>query len=340
MSKIVCFGEIMMRLNPENSLRFVQANNFEISYSGSEANVCVSLANYDAQVSFVSKVPENPLGQSAINELRKYGVDTQYVIQGGNRLGLYFLEKGVSQRASKVIYDRKNSSFSESQSNDYDWDKIFSDANWFHFSGITPAVSKNVAEICLTACKKAKEKGITVSCDLNYRKTLWDKTQANSVMSDLFQYVDVCIANEEDIQNVFGLSAEKTDVEQGKLDISNYEDLAKQIINKFNCKYVAFTLRKSFSASNNDWSGMIISKDSTYKAKDYSINIVDRVGAGDSFSGMLIYAMTKGYSMQDSIEYATAASCLKQTIQNDFNHTLLSEVESLVKGNSAGRIMR
>lgn len=340
MSKVVCFGEIMMRLNPENSLRFVQSNQFEISYSGSEANVCVSLANYNAQVNFVSKVPDNPLGQSAINELRKFGVDTQYVCQGGSRLGLYFLEKGASQRASKVIYDRKNSAFSESDQSDYDWDKIFSDATWFHFSGITPALSSNVADICLTACKKAKEKGLTVSCDLNYRKTLWDKPQAQKVMTKLFEYVDVCIANEEDIQNVFGLSAEKTDVEHGKLDISSYENLAKQIIKKFNCKNVAFTLRKSYSASNNDWSGMLITQDATYKAKDYSINIVDRVGAGDSFAGMLIYAMTKGFSMQDCIEYATAASCLKQTIQNDFNQITLSEVESLVKGNCAGRIMR
>lgn len=330
MKKIVCFGEIMMRLNPLNKERFIQADNFAISYSGAEANVCASLANYfedSSQIYFVSKVPANELGKSSIKTLRSQNINTEYVVQGGQRLGLYFLEEGASQRPSKVIYDRKNSSFAESSISDYDWDKIFEDCSWFHFSGITPALSENLAEICKMACKKAKEKNIKISCDLNYRKKLWTTEKANSVMSELFEFVDVCIANEEDVQNVFGL--------QG-----SYEELAQKIIQKFSCKLVAFTLRESFSADKNIWSGLLFSKTESFKSEKYEIQIVDRVGAGDSFSGALIYALLNDYSNQNSLEFATAASCLKHSIHGDFNQVTVDEVLSLMNGNSNGRIQR
>lgn len=330
MKKIVCFGEIMMRLNPLNKERFIQADNFAISYSGAEANVCASLANYfedSSQIYFVSKVPVNELGKSSIKTLRSQNINTEYVVQGGQRLGLYFLEEGASQRPSKVIYDRKNSSFAESSVTDYNWDIIFEDCSWFHFSGITPALSENLAEICKIACKKAKEKNIKISCDLNYRKKLWTTEKANSVMSELFEFVDVCIANEEDVQNVFGL--------QG-----SYEDLAQKIIQKFSCKLVAFTLRESFSADKNIWSSLLFSKTESFKSEKYEIQIVDRVGAGDSFSGALIYALLNDYSNQNSLEFATAASCLKHSIHGDFNQVTVDEVLSLMNGNANGRIQR
>ena len=330
MKKIVCFGEIMMRLNPLNKERFIQADNFAISYSGAEANVCASLANYfedSSQIYFVSKVPANELGKSSIKTLRSQNINTEYVVQGGQRLGLYFLEEGASQRPSKVIYDRKNSSFAESSVTDYNWDIIFEDCSWFHFSGITPALSENLAEICKMACKKAKEKNIKISCDLNYRKKLWTTEKANSVMSELFEFVDVCIANEEDVQNVFGL--------QG-----SYEELAQKIIQKFSCKLVAFTLRESFSADKNIWSSLLFSKTESFKSEKYEIQIVDRVGAGDSFSGALIYALLNDYSNQTSLEFATAASCLKHSIHGDFNQVTVDEVLSLMKGNANGRIQR
>lgn len=330
MKKIVCFGEIMMRLNPLNKERFIQADNFAISYSGAEANVCASLANYfedSSQIYFVSKVPANELGKSSIKTLRSQNINTEYVVQGGQRLGLYFLEEGASQRPSKVIYDRKNSSFAESSVTDFNWDIIFEDCSWFHFSGITPALSENLAEICKMACKKAKEKNIKISCDLNYRKKLWTTEKANSVMSELFEFVDVCIANEEDVQNVFGL--------QG-----SYEELAQKIIQKFSCKLVAFTLRESFSADKNIWSSLLFSKTESFKSEKYEIQIVDRVGAGDSFSGALIYALLNDYSNQNSLEFATAASCLKHSIHGDFNQVTVDEVLSLMNGNSNGRIQR
>lgn len=330
MKKIVCFGEIMMRLNPPNKERFVQADNFEISYSGAEANVCVSLANYfedSSQIYFVSKVPQNEFGKSCIKTLKANNVNTDFVVQGGNRLGLYFLEEGASQRPSKVIYDRQYSSFSESSVNDYDWDKIFEDCSWFHFSGITPALSDNLVEICKIACQKAKEKNITVSCDLNYRNKLWTTKKASCVMTELFEYVDVCIANEEDVQKVFALEG-------------TYDELAKQLIEKFNCKLVAFTLRKSFTADKNAWSTVLFSKNEKIESSQYEIQIVDRVGAGDSFSGALIYALLNGYSNKDTLEFATAASCLKHSIHGDFNQVSVNEVLSLMNGNGNGRIVR
>ncbi len=340
MKKVVTFGEIMMRLNPEGYLRIVQAENFEATYAGGEANVAVSLANYGLDAAFVSKVPAHEVGQCAVNALRRYGVDTSKMVRGGNRLGIYFCEKGASQRASKVIYDRAGSSIAEASKNDFDWDSIFEGVDWFHFTGITPALGGNLPEICLEACRKAKEKNITVSCDLNYRKKLWTNEEANKVMSKLITYVDVCIANEEDAADVFGIHAENTDITAGKLNHDGYISVAKQISERFGCKKVAITLRSSISANDNDWAGMLYSDGKAYFSPTYHIHIVDRVGGGDSFGGGLIYSLISEKSEQDAINFAVAASCLKHTIEHDFNLMSVAEVEALVGGNASGRVQR
>jgi len=340
MSKVVCFGEIMLRLNPEGYLRLVQATRLEATYAGGEANVAVSLANYGINASFVSKVPDNEIGRSAINALREYGVDTRNVLLGGPRLGIYFVEKGASQRASKVIYDRAGSSIALAKRDEFDWDRIFEDTTWFHFTGITPALGGDLPEICMDACKKAKEKGITVSCDLNYRKKLWSREKAKEVMSRLMPYVDVCIANEEDAADVFGIKAEGTDVYSGKLSKDGYIDVAEKLAEQFDLKYVAITLRGSISANDNYWSGMLYKDGKACFSPEYLVHIVDRVGGGDSFGGGLIYALINGYEQQDAINFAVAASCLKHTIEHDFNLVSVEEVKSLAKGNASGRVQR
>lgn len=340
MKKIVCFGELMLRLNPEGYLRIPQADCFMASYAGGEANVAVSLANYGEDVAFVTYVPDNALGQSAINALRHWGVDTSWMKKGGERLGIYFVEKGASQRASTVIYDRKNSSIANSTVDQYDWKQIFEGADWFHFTGITPSLSDTLVDVCRNACRVAKEKGVIISCDLNYRKNLWSKEKANEVMSELVPYVDVLISNEEDAQDVFGISASNTNLINGNIDIQGYEDVAKQLSSRFGCKYVAITLRGSISASINNWSGVFYDSIKMYQAKNYQINIVDRVGGGDSFCGALIYALHNGYSPQQTIEFAVAASCLKQTIEYDFNHVTIEEVKKLMAGDGSGRVQR
>ncbi len=340
MGKIITFGEIMLRLNPEGYLRIPQAGCFMASYAGGEANVSVSLANYGEETAFVTYVPDNAIGESAINALRHWGVDTKYMFKGGSRLGIYFVEKGASQRPSKVIYDRKNSAVAESTVSDYDWDQIFEGADWFHWTGITPALSDNLSEVCLAACKKAKEKGITVSCDLNYRKNLWTNEKAKEVMSRLVPYVDVLIANEEDAKDVFGITAAGTDIDAGKINSEGYVSVAKQLAETFGCKYVAITLRGSISASDNNWSAMLYDGKEAHIAKNYLIRIVDRVGGGDSFGGGLIYALHNGYDTAKAVEFATAASCLKQTIEYDFNCVNVKEVESLMGGNASGRVQR
>ena len=340
MGKIITFGEIMLRLNPEGYLRISQANYFAASYAGSEANVAVSLANFGEDVAFVTYVPDNALGESAINAIRHWGVDTKFMFKGSGRIGIYFLEKGASQRASTVLYDRKESSIAKSKISDYAWDEIFEGVDWFHWTGITPALSDSLAEICLEACKKAKEKGIKISCDLNYRKNLWSRERAREVMSGLVPYVDVLIANEEDCKDIFDISAKDTDIDAGELNKEEYISVAKQMTEKFGCKYVAITLRGSVSASDNKWSAMIYSYGEYYFAKEYLIHIVDRVGGGDSFSGGLIYGLYNNYSIDKALEFATAASCLKQTIENDFNCVSVKEVESLIKGNGSGRVQR
>ena len=340
MAKVVTFGEIMMRLNPEGYLRFLHADRFEASYAGGEANVAVSLANYGMDAASVSKVPAHEIGQNAINALRHFGVDTKHVVRGGSRLGLYFVEKGASQRASKVIYDRAGSAIALAQPTDFDWDAIFEGADWFHWTGITPALGGYLPEICLEACKAAKAKGVKISCDLNYRKKLWSTEKANAVMSELIRYVDVCIANEEDAKDVFGIEAEGTDINAGKLNHEGYISVAKQICDRFGCEKVAITLRSSISANDNDWAAMLYDGGNAYFSPSYRIHIVDRVGGGDSFGGGLIYSLLSGKEPQDAINFAVAASCLKHTIEHDFNLVSVAEVENLAAGNASGRVQR
>ena len=341
MSKIITFGEIMMRLYPPGYLRFLQTDTFEATYAGGEANVAVSLANYGNDAAFVSKVPEHEIGQNAVNALRRYGVDTSMILRGGPRLGVYYCEKGASQRGSKVIYDRAGSSIALAGREEFDWDRIFNGADWFHFTGITPALGGELPEICLDACRAAKEKGITVSCDLNYRGKLWTREKAGQVMAELMPYVDVCIANEEDAKDVFGIAAENTDINSGKLDREGYISVARQLTERFEFKAVAITLRGSISASENNWSGMLYVGGKACFARNYLIHLVDRVGGGDSFGGGLIHAMRKwADDPQQQIEYAVAASCLKQATEFDFNLASEKEVLALVGGNASGRVQR
>ena len=340
MKKVVTFGEIMMRLNPPGYQRLLQTVSLEVSYAGGEANVAVSLANLGHKASFVSAVPNNPLGQAAINAVRRYGVDTERVIRTGNRLGTYYVEKGASQRASKVIYDRANSSITQSKSGDYPWDEIFADTDWFHFTGITPALGGDLPEICRESCIAAKAHGVKVSCDLNYRNKLWTRDQARTVMTELMPYVDVLIANEEDAHDVFGIAAENTDVSSGQLDRQAYISVAKQLSERFKIPEVAITLRKSISANVNEWSGMLYTQGSAWFSTNYSINIVDRVGGGDSFGGALICAMLEQRDPQYTIDFAVAASCLKHTMEQDFNLITRDEVLSLMAGNASGRVQR
>lgn len=340
MKKVVTFGEIMMRLNPEGYLRFVQADSFEATYAGGEANVAVSLANYGNDAAFVCKVPTHEIGQCAVNSLRRFGVDTSKIVRGGDRLGLYFVEKGASQRGSKVIYDRANSAIALSQREEFDWDAILDGVEWFHWTGITPALGGELPEITLDALRKCKEKGITVSCDLNYRAKLWSREKAGEVMGRLTPYVDVLIANEEDAKDVFGIEAEGSDIMSGKLNQQGYVRVAQQLSERFGCKAVAITLRGSISASENNWAGMLYTGGSAYLSKNYLIKIVDRVGGGDSFGGGLIHAMLKGMEPQDVIEFAVTASCLKQTLEHDFNLMSEKEVMTLMGGNASGRVQR
>ena len=338
--KVVTFGELMLRLAPENYLRFVQSDKYEATFGGAEANVAVSLANYGVDCAFVTKLPSHEIGQAAVNSLRKFGVDTTKIVRGGARVGIYYCEKGASQRPSKVIYDRAGSAIATASVNDFDWDKIFDGVTWFHFTGITPALSDECAELTLAACKKAREKGITISCDLNFRKKLWSKEKASEIMSKVCLYVDYCIANEEDAKDVFGIEAANTDINSGKLDRDGYVSVAKQLTEKFNFKGVAITLRESLSANDNNWSGMLYTDGEAHFSKKYAMHIVDRVGGGDSFGGGLIYSLLNNYDAQRAIEFAVAASCLKHSIEGDYNMVSVSEVESLAKGSGSGRVQR
>ena len=340
MKRVVTFGEVMLRLAPEGYLRFLQVDSFGATFGGGEANVAVSLANFGLSAAFVTKLPSHEIGQMAVNSLRKYGVDTSEIVRGGDRVGIYYLEKGASQRPSKVIYDRAGSSIAKADKSDFDWDKIFSGADWFHFTGITPALGDNVAEICLAAVKAAKQHGLTVSCDLNYRKKLWSREKAGKVMSELMPYVDVCIANEEDAADVFGIIAADTDVTEGKVNREGYKEVAKQLKERFNFSYVAITLRSSISANDNDWAAMLYDGDSYYFSRSYRMHIVDRVGGGDSFGAGLIYAMLNGVCSEAAIEFAVAASCLKHSVEGDYNMMTVQEVLNLANGDSSGRVQR
>ncbi len=340
MSKVVTFGELMLRLAPENYLRFVQSEKYEATFGGAEANVAVSLANYGVDVAFVTKLPEHEIGQAAVNSLRKFGVNTDLIVRGGDRVGIYYCEKGASQRPSKVIYDRAYSAISQAKVSDFNWNKIFKGVEWFHFTGITPALSDTTAKICLKACQEAKKRGITISCDLNFRKKLWSKEKAGKVMGELCSYIDYCIANEEDAKDVFGIEADNTDIYGGKLNREGYISVAKKLTDRFNFKGVAITLRESISASDNNWSGMLYTNGEAYFSKKYAMHIVDRVGGGDSFGGGLIYSLVNGYEPQKAIEFAVAASCLKHSIEGDYNMVSVKEVAALAGGDASGRVQR
>lgn len=340
--KIVSFGELMLRLSPPGYERILQCNQFQVLFGGAESNVSVSLANYGLDASFVSKIPTNNISQAAVNTLRSFGVDTSRLVRGGDRLGIYYCEKGASVRPSKVDYDRKHSAIAEADPSEFDWEAILADAKWLHWTGITPALSANVAKITLDAVKVAKKLGVTVSCDLNYRKNLWSKDEANKVMSELVPYVDVLIANEEDAADVFGIHAEATDITSGKLSTEGYESVARQLVKRFGCKKIAITLRESLSASDNNWSGLLYDaqEDAFFLSKKYALRLVDRVGGGDSFGSGLIYALATGHDCRYAVEFAAAASALKQTIEGDFNYSSIKDVESLMGGNASGRVQR
>ena len=340
MSKVVTMGEIMLRLSSPFNSRFVQSQSFDVNYGGGEANVAVSLANYGHDAYFVSKVPAHEIGDCAVNSLRKFGVHTDYIARGGDRLGIYYLETGASMRPSKVIYDRAHSSLSEANPSDFDFDKIFENADWFHWSGITPAISDKSAEILRLALISAQKHGVTVSCDLNFRKKLWTSEKAISIMRPLMQYVDVCIGNEEDAQLCLGFKPD-SDVTGGKTDASGYKEIFKQMKEEFGFKYVVSTLRESFSATHNGWKALIYNGEEFYESKRYDINpIIDRVGGGDSFAGGLIHGLLKYKDQGKALEFAVAASALKHTIPGDYNCVSEKEVETLMGGDASGRVQR
>ena len=340
MGTVVTFGEIMLRLAPEGYYRFFQNDRLQATFGGGEANVAVSLANFGMNSKFVTKLPAHAIGEGAVSALRGLGVDTGSIVRGGERIGIYYLEKGASQRGSVCIYDRAHSAIQEAEPGDFDWDRIFDGAEWFHFTGITPALGPNLVNICLDACKAAKSKGIKISCDLNYRNKLWTMQQAREAMTKLCEYVDVCISNEEDAKDVFGIEAEGSDITGGKLDREGYKSVAKQLADRFEFEKVAITLRTSISANDNDWQGMLYDGSENYFSKQYHLHIVDRVGGGDSFGAGLIYSFLNGYSSQDAIEFAVAASALKHSIEGDFNRVTVEEVQKLAGGDGSGRVQR
>ena len=342
MAKVVTMGEIMLRLSTPGYEKFIQADEFDVCYGGGEANVAVSLANYGHDAEFITKVPENPIGECAVAALRKMNVETKHIAKGGERLGIYFLETGASMRASNVVYDRAHSSISDADPSDFDFDEIFEGADWFHFTGITPAISDKAAELTEIALKAAKKKGITVSCDLNFRKKLWSSEKAQKVMTNLMQYVDVCIGNEEDAEKVLGFKPGNTDVTSGELELAGYKDIFRQMVEKFNFKYVISSLRESYSASDNGWSACIYDRDTKefYHSRKYNVRIVDRVGGGDSFAGGVICGLQDGKDFKAALEFGVAASALKHTIPGDMNLVSRADVDNLVGGDGSGRVQR
>jgi 2-dehydro-3-deoxygluconokinase len=342
--KVVTFGEIMMRLSPPGFLRFGQARSFDVIYGGGEANVAAALANFGVPVDYVTRLPENDLGDACVQFLRQYGVGVDKIVRGGERLGIYFLEMGAVQRGSKVIYDRANSAIATIQRGMIDWHEVFSDADWFHWTGITPAISAGTADVCLEAVQVAKELGLNVSCDLNYRKKLWKWGKTPSeVMPELVDYCDVAIGNEEDADKVFGIRAPETDVTSGKVDADKYRYVCQKLAERFpKLKIIAITLRGSISASHNTWSGVLWDSGQFYTGPTYNItHIVDRVGGGDSFMGGLIYGLRAyGHDRQAALNFAVAASCLKHSILGDFNMVTVAEVEKLMGGDVSGRVSR
>ncbi len=344
MTKVVTFGEIMLRLATPEYLRFSQVSEFEATYGGGEANVAVSLANYGMDAYFVSSLPKNDIGDAAIGSLRKYNVKTDFIHRGGDRVGIYFLESGAVSRASKVVYDRAHSSFATMKKGSIDWDKVFDGASMFHWTGITPSVSQAAAEMCLEACEAADKRGITISTDLNYRAKLWKwGKSAGEVMEGLVKYCDIILGNEEDADMVFGIKPEGVDVTSGHVEAAAFESVGKQMMAKFpKAKKVIITLRGSISASHNSWAGVLWNGKQLFQSTTYQItHIVDRVGGGDSFMGGLIYGLlTFPNDDQKALNFAVAASCLKHTIKGDFNLATVEEVEKLVKGDASGRVSR
>ena len=338
--KVVTFGELMLRLAPNGYYRFFQNDQMQATFGGGEANVAVSLANFGLHSTYVTKLPKHAIGEAAVSSLRYFGVDTSDIVRGGDRVGIYFLEKGASQRGSVCIYDRAHSAISEAKPEEFDWDKIFADADWFHFTGITPALGKNMVEACKAACIAAKKHGVKVSCDLNYRGKLWTRAEAREAMTELCRYVDVCISNEEDAKDVFGIEAEGSDIYGGKLNHEGYKSVAKQLKDKFGFEKVAITLRTSLSANDNDWAGMLYDGEDFFFSKSYHMHIVDRVGGGDSFGAGLIYSLLSGKSSAAAIEFAVAASALKHSVEGDYNRVTVAEVEKLAGGDGSGRVQR
>jgi 2-dehydro-3-deoxygluconokinase len=340
MEKVVTFGEVMLRLAPPGYYRLQQATTLDMTFGGAEVNVAVSLAQFGFDVAFVTRLPKNDVAQTCVNQIRGLGVDTRHIVRGGDRMGIYFVERGAAQRASTVLYDRAHSAISEIKPGDLDWPAILAGADAFHFTGITPALSDSAAEAALIGARTAKEMGVLVSCDLNYRKKLWSQDKAGKVMSDIMPYVDVCIANEEDAETVFGIKAEGSDLTGGVIEHERYEEVAKKLTDRFGFRAVGVTLRESFSASRNGWSGMLYSDGKSHFSRRYEIDIIDRVGGGDSFAAGLIYGLVKGKSPQDTIEFAVAASCLKHSIPGDYSYIKLAEVETLLAGDGSGRVQR
>lgn len=340
--KVVSFGEIMLRLSPDGYYKLFQKPELNTSFCGAEANVAVALSNFGDDAEFVTALPDNDIGRAACRELMRYGVKTDNIVYTGDRLGIFFAEKGASQRPSKVIYDRKNSAIALADSSSFDWEKIFDGADWFHITGITPALSDSLAKISVDAVKAAKKAGLTVSCDINYRSKLWSAEKARPVMTEIMQYVDVCIGNEEDAEIVFGIKAGTTDVTKGQLDTDGYKKSLQTVAETFGCKIVAYSQRKSYSASDNGWSGIIYDdeKKQVYTSAQYDIRITDRIGGGDAFASGLIYALHNNISPANAIETAAAAGCLDQTLEGDFCLFGINDVIDLAGGNSSGRVKR
>ena len=340
MSKVVTFGELLLRLSPGGYNRFLQNGMFEASFGGAEANVAVSLAQFGQTAAFVTRLPAHAIGQAAVRELRAFGVDTGRIAFGGDRVGIYFLEKGAGERGSVCIYDRAHSAVSEASASDFDWDAIFDGADWFHFTGITPALGGELPQICEAACIAARRRGLTVSCDLNYRSKLWSRDAAGETMDRLCRYVDVLFANEEDARDVFGIAAANSDAIAGRLDHDGYMSVAKQLMERFSLKYAAITLRTSLSASDNLWAAMLYDGKKFAFSREHSVRIVDRVGGGDSFAAGLIYALRESMDAQSAVEFAAAASALAHTIEGDFNRVSVGEVRRLMTGDASGRVRR
>lgn len=338
--KFVGFGEIMIRFNPDGYFKFPQVDHFSVNYTGAEANMAISLAYMGMETEFVTRLPAHEIADCAVRRLAMYGVQTHHIARGGERIGVYYLEKGASQRPSKIIYDRKHTAISEASRDDFDWDEILKGASWFHFTGITVALGPNLADICLDACRAARKHGVKVSCDLNYRKNLWTPEQAQKAMRPLMPYVNVLIGNEEDSDKVLGIKAEGSDIISGKLSRDGYVQVAKKLVDAYGFEAVGITMRGSISASVNEWSALLYTGGEVYDSAKYTIQLVDRVGGGDSFASGLIYGYLNNYEPQKILDFATAASCLKQSIELDFNLSTPEEVLALASGDGSGRVQR